>query len=306
MDITPLFSQSLESHSSRPLKAHPFDIDSINSFLQEAYRINRHIADLTKYLRSIRAPYLALGTHRSAPSNRATNRPNGSAQGPLHADKDGHMTDDERKAIEVETKDVINSLKRKITEIDRTVKVSSELAAQIAEKTRSKRGFGALGRWAAGGATVEKAPEELEQEAKDETVRVYREGVIFFLQMRLERVSELQRDMVAVRLQRTVERNKSSLYRSGVDAEMFGMGATPVNRSRFQGNTTNASAGSDLIQLDEENEKKGQDPGIASLLSPEQIQMFETEQEDMVRFYNSELLKIRYLHLISLLSLSNS
>src|ERR1700753_927702 len=156
MDITPVFSQSLESHSSRPLKAHPFDIDCINSFLQEAYRINRHIEDLTKYLRSIRAPYLALGSHRPAPSNRASNRQNGGAHGPLHGDKDGHMTDDERKAIEVETKDVINSLKRKISELDRTVKVSSELAAQIAQKTRAKRGLGALGRWAGGGAAVEK------------------------------------------------------------------------------------------------------------------------------------------------------
>jgi hypothetical protein len=204
------------------------------------------------------------------------------------------MTDDERKAIEVETKDVINSLKRKITELDRTVKVSSELAAQIAEKTRAKRGLGALGRWAAGGAAVEKAPSEVEQEAKDETVRVYREGVIFFLQMRLERVSELQRDMVAVRLQRTVERNKSSLYRSGGDSEIFGVGMMPMNKSRLAGNAANGSTGSDIIALDDEKERNDQGPGIASLLSPEQIQLFETEQEDMVRYYNSELLKIRY------------
>src|ERR1700744_6560934 len=107
MDITPLFSQSLETHSSRPLKANPFDIDSINSFLQEAYRINRHIADLTKYLRSIRAPYLALGPHRPPAPKPPTNPPKGSTQGPVTGDKDSNMTDDERKAIEVEKKDVI-------------------------------------------------------------------------------------------------------------------------------------------------------------------------------------------------------
>ena len=38
----------------------------------------------------------------------------------------------------------------------------------------------------------------------------------------------------------------------------------------------------------------GEDGGVESMLSPGQIRMFEREQEDMVKFYNSELLKIRY------------
>jgi syntaxin 18 len=294
MDITPLLAQSLSSHSSRPLLAHPFDIDTLNSFLQEAYRINRHISELTKYLRSIRAPYLALGPHRPAPSSRATGRVNG---GPAHASKDGRMTDDERKAVEQETKELINSLQRKISELDRAAKVSNELQAQLAQRTRSKRGFGVLGRWAAGGGVVEKSPEELDEEAKEETIRVHREGVIFFLQKRLERVSEKQRDMVAVRLQRTVERNKSSLYKAGVDAESSSMGMAELrmSKSRTQhGQAANGYAGADYIQLEDEKEKKDQGPGIESMLSPEQIQMFESEQEDMVKYYNSELQKIRY------------
>jgi hypothetical protein len=46
----------------------------------------------------------------------------------------------------------------------------------------------------------------------------------------------------------------------------------------------------------EEDEKGGEEEeGVESLLSPGQIRMFEREQEDMVKFYNSELLKIRFV-----------
>jgi syntaxin 18 len=291
MDITPLLSQSLANHNSA-LKAHPFDLDTLNSFLKEAYSINRALTNLTAYLRSIRAPYLALSSHRPASSSRHTTS-NGA---PKPSDKEVRsMTDVQREAVEQETKTLLDSLNRQISELDKAAQISSTLAGQIAQRTRAKRGFGGLGRWAAGGGIVQKSPDELEEEAKEETVRTHREGVIYFLRMRLARVSETQRNMVAVRLQRAVERNKSSLYKAGLSVDEFGVegGIGRVERSKM-GNGS-ASTTTDFVQLEEDQASRDNGPGIESLLSPEQIQMFQSEQDDMVTQLNSELQKIMYV-----------
>jgi syntaxin 18 len=289
MEITPLLSQSLANHNSPPLKAHPFDLDSLNSFLKEAYSINRALTNLTAYLRSIRAPYLALSSHRPAPASRPT--ANGAAQ---KTDKEVRMTDVQREAVEHETKDLLNSLNRQISELDKAAQISSTLAEQIAQRTRAKRGFGGLGRWAAGGGVVQKSPEELEEEAKEETIRTHREGVIYFLRTRLARVSEAQRNMVAVRLQRAVERNKSSLYKAGLNVDEFGVesGVGRVDRMKMGDGSASTT---DFVQLEEEQAAKDNGPGIESLLSPEQIQMFQSEQDEMVKQLNSELQKIMYV-----------
>lgn len=41
MDLTPIFNESLRAHDARPVQSHEFDIDNIDSFLREAYRIVR-------------------------------------------------------------------------------------------------------------------------------------------------------------------------------------------------------------------------------------------------------------------------
>lgn len=298
MDITSIFSQAVASHNSRPLKPHHFDIDSINAFLKEAYSINSRIIDLTKYLRSIRAPYLTLGTHRPNASTRFNNR----SEGPRNnlSEKDGNLTDGDRRAIEEDTKQLLTSLSRSIKDLSQNVHSSNELSSLARQAKRSKRTFGALGRWAAGGGEIAKSPEELEQEAKEETLFVYHEAIIWYLQMQLERVSGMQRDMIAVRLQRTVEKNKSSLYKAGIDAEGFGLGQMPIQKKRLhheKGANGSATGGNLLMLEQEEKEKSGS--GIESMLSPEQIQMFESEQEDMIKYYNSELQKIRYVLSVS-------
>ena len=60
MDITPLFRQLLASRGAPPRPPPPHDPARLNAFLQEAYRIHGHVADLARYLRRVRAPYLAL------------------------------------------------------------------------------------------------------------------------------------------------------------------------------------------------------------------------------------------------------
>jgi syntaxin 18 len=274
MDITPQLSELLAKNGSRPLTAHPFDIELLNSFLQEAYRINRHITQLTQYLRSIRAPYLALGSHRPTNTSRSQDK-----HAQANGDKESRMTDDERKAVEEESKDLIGQLSRQIRQLSEASKASSQLASHIAQQTRSKKGFGALGIWAAGGGITAKSPEELEEEAQEEAIKKHRDSVIWYLQKQLERVVERQRDMVERRLERTVEKNKSSLYKAGIDADSIG-------------NSTLSNSRAPAAAMLDETPSFASGPDIESLLSPEQIQLFESEQEDMVKYFNSELQKI--------------
>jgi syntaxin 18 len=289
MDITTLFNDDLAARNCSPTKPYTFDAESLDSFLSEAYRINGHITELTRYLRTIRAPYLALGSHRPAPSYRP--KTNGSLD---PSGKDEQITDVDRKRIEEDTKDLISGISIRIYELSENAKTESQLSAYIARKTRAKRGLGALGRWAAGGAAVPKTEEEQTEEAREEGIKLHREAVIYFLQKRLESVSKIQRNMVAVRLERTMERNKSVLYQAGIEAGPLGFGSSGIEgQPGFSG----SSYGSvNAIELEEESRER-QDRALDSLLSPEQMQMFEREQNDMVKHYNSELQKIRYVSL---------
>jgi len=285
MDITTLFSKCLPADSP-PLKDHAIELSTLNAFLQEAYRINRHISDLTKYLRSIRAPYLALGTHN--PQHTATSRHtrlNGSANSSRNQDK---ITDADRGRIEEETKGLISGLSRAIRELSDAANADVNMSAAIAERQRNKRGLGALGRWAAGGGMIAKSPEEILEDEKRETLRLHREGVLWFLQKRLEVVSEQQRSMVEVRLQRAVEKNKSMLYKAGLDSSTL-EAMPPMKIDKTGG--INGSAEKNAVEIEQE----AKEPSINDLLSPEQVQMFEEEQEDIVKYYNSELQKIRFV-----------
>jgi syntaxin 18 len=311
MDLTPLFNSSLAARqpdaNHKPLRAHPFEVDTLNSFLREAYQIHGHIADLTRYIRSIRAPYLALGpTHRAGPASSRQRHGRNNSNGGLYGrgfssnhDNSTSMTDSQRKRIEEETQSALKTISTTLRNLSQVTKQDADFKLQIAEKARSKRSLGALGRWAAGMDTVAKSPEEIEEVAIIDTERLHREAIIFYLQKRLEIVSEAQRDMVAVRLQRTVEKNKSVLYKANLgqnnaqlDALLGGQAITK-GKLTTDGGYNESSSGTRSAALREDDERK---QTLDSLLSPEQVQMFEQEQEDMVRYFNSELQKIRYVH----------
>jgi len=106
---------------------------------------------------------------------------------------------------------------------------------------------------------------------------------------------------VEVRLRRAVERNKSMLYKAGMvgDGAYKTSSGSGIGKDRLasvqgiaNGSTTAAKAA-----LQEEEQKRnnefGRGPRLEDSLSPQQIQMFEAEQEDMVKYFNSELRKIR-------------
>lgn len=169
-----------------------------------------------------------------------------------------------------------------IQRLQENTRLSSALGESLAQKKRSKAGF--LGRWAAGGGVTPKTPEEQEEADARDTINKHRDGVIWYLQRRLEGAGEMQRSMVEIRVKREVERSRSILYKARGPGLVDGTG---IGISRSSANY--------LSPTDLENEQRQERAAIESSLSPEQIQLFEREQEDMLKHYNSELDKIKYI-----------
>lgn len=131
-----------------------------------------------------------------------------------------------------------------------------------------------------------KSPEELDDEAARNSVAAHRESVIFFLQRKLEEAGRLQSGMMEVRLNREIERSKSVLYKSRVTS------AFP--RDLEENSESNSGRRKSLKR------QSGGYPGAASLvdgeepqLSQEQLQIFEEENNEMLKHYEDTLDQVR-------------
>jgi hypothetical protein len=158
---------------------------------------------------------------------------------------------------------------------------------QVALRKRAKQGLGALGRWAAGGAITAKSVEEELEEAKANTIRAHRESIIWTLQNQLEECGRFQSSMMETRLIREVEKSKSVLYNIGAS------NATTAEYSGMNGDgNTGGSAdyrGKTSYHQDESNGV------IEQQLDPEQLQLFAQENQDMLKQYEDQLDKVRYV-----------
>jgi syntaxin 18 len=152
--------------------------------------------------------------------------------------------------------------------------------AQIALKKRAKQGLGALGRWAAGGAITAKSPEEEAQEAEKKNVNVHRESVIWYLRRKLEECSRFQSEMMEIRLMREVERSKSVLYKA--------RGTMPI----MDDSSVNGGPDYRAMAADAKEEAMGE---VEQTLSPEQLQLFAQENQDMLKHYEDTLDQVRYV-----------
>jgi hypothetical protein len=278
-DITPDFNVCLKQHNSQPVLKREYDLNKINSFLQEAYAINARIADLTRHLRSIRPAYLST----AAPSRRRQ-----------AAENHGHqsirpLTNGERDAIDADAKKLLRQLNGAITNLKQAEDVRIQTADSVALSKRARGGLGALGRWAAGGAVTAKSPEEEQKEAEQKTIADARKGIFFYLDSKLEEASSIQSEMMNVRLGREVEKSKSILYKSRVsggipyaqDEDLNGPSvASPTSPKHRTRQSTNLSNG--------QSSDFQQEP-----LSAEQLQLFEEENADLLKHYEDQLDQVR-------------
>lgn len=282
MDVTVLFNEYLAAKGASPiLLQEPYEISRLNGFMRDAYRINDLLNDLVRYLRVIRSRYLVLDVHR----NRS--RLNGGRR----KDQDRPFTDQERT-------DIDNAMKTQLTQIDKGIQnlssaaeLDREVRQKLREKKEARRGFGRLGKWAAGGAPAEKSPADLEEDAKLETEKAYRDGVVLSLRMRLQQAGRVQEGIVSARLNREIERSQNILSKA--------------RSSRFQAEFPSESASLQqrgtlsAVDLDYEAEQSSRAQretlrhSLESKMSPSQLQQLQAEESTMLKHYNAELEKIQ-------------
>ncbi|OAG04033.1 uncharacterized protein CC84DRAFT_1207241 [Paraphaeosphaeria sporulosa] len=275
MDITPILNQALAAHNAQPVQPHVFRKENLDEFLKEAYRIRAHIAQLHTHLRSIRQSYLSTA---HPPRRKQIARANGAS-----ADKDAkYLTDAERNELDASAKDLLRQLSHAITNLSHTEQLRREAESQIAYKKRAKRGLGALGRWAAGGAITAKSPEEEIEEAKSNTVKAHRESIIWYLQRALEECGRFQSSMMEIRITREIEKSKSVLYKA--------RGTMPATDDYpgSNGNNTSTDYRGKSTQLPEESSTS-----VEQQLDPEQLQLFAQENQDMLKYYEDTLDQVR-------------
>ena len=167
---------------------------------------------------------------------------------------------------------------------------------QISAKKRARIG-GALLRWAEGDVAGKDARREGEISGEEQTTRMWREGVLWYLQLKLGQVGEMQRAMMTRRLEREVERSKSVLYKTkggGVQAglleeqgTMNGFGGAHGGEGGGAGGKYKGRMGA--VEMEEETKR------TEMQLSPEQLQLFAKENEDLLKHYEDTLDQVRYV-----------
>ncbi|KAI9662868.1 MAG: hypothetical protein M1821_007915 [Bathelium mastoideum] len=272
-DITPLFETCLQKHGQVRIRNQDYDVHKLDEFLKEAYSI--------AYLSVAHPPRKKQLSRNDSPTSIHTQ------------EKDPkYLTDQQRTEIDAQAKKLLRELNAAIETLLETEQQRQAIETQIALKKRARKGLGAVGRWAAGGAITAKSPEEEAAEAKANTLKMHREGVIWFLQRRLEECGRVQSEMMEARLTREMEKSKSILYKNqAIQPNDF-----PAS---FDANITNG-------QLSKGPQKSNHNPASPTAstydrtkseaeqeLSPEQLQLFEEENQGMLKHYEDTLDQVR-------------
>ncbi|XXG95098.1 hypothetical protein Hte_001358 [Hypoxylon texense] len=272
-DITPLFNGFLKEHEASTAK-YSFSLDSLDDFLKEAYRINSHITSLHADLKNIRQSYLSTAQPRktlirSAQKDRQS-RP---------------LSDREREEIDANAKKLLRELNTSIRRLADVEQARSEIESRVIQK-KFARGLGALGAWAAGGTQASKSPEHVAAEERVNTISAHRDSVLWLLRHRLQECVKTQQDMMEIRLMREMEKNRSVLAKSRrPDAPPL----TTLGNIHEAGSPVESKRrASQALPPDETRPHDS-----AGDLTEEQIQMFEKDNQDMLKYYESTLDQVR-------------
>ena len=152
-----------------------------------------------------------------------------------------------------------------------------------------------MGRWAAGGGlgVGDRSPEEGEERERGREEELWRDSVVWFLGRRLEVAGECRREMVGRRL----ERGKGVLGR--VRGEMVGgegLGGGGGGGGEYMGGGGAGGRGQagKVAAMEEEDRRQ-----IEQQLTPEQLQLFAKENQDMLKHYEDTLDQVRYANTFS-------
>jgi len=208
------------------------------------------------------------------------------ASAPLHDSQNQHLTNTQRDKIDAEAKSVLRDLHAAVNSLSQAEQVRQDAESALSQSRHKKHGFGALGQWASGGGVSSKSPQEELREAQASTLKLHREGVLWYLQQKLAECGKVQSRMMEIRLVEEVEKSKSVLYK----ARGYG-GPVPVwdeSLSAGVGKAKPRQRGNRFgISTDEF--QQGQ-------LSEDQMQLFAEENQDMLKQYEDRLDQVRFVH----------
>ncbi|KAI1634078.1 hypothetical protein F4809DRAFT_620424 [Biscogniauxia mediterranea] len=273
-EITPVFNGFLKQHEAPPTR-RSFSVSNLDDFLKEAYRINSHITSLHADLRNIRQSYLSTAQPRKtlirSAQKHGQSRP---------------LSDREREEIDANAKKMLRELNASIRGLADVEQARAEIEARVIQK-KFVRGLGALGAWAAGGVPTNKSAEHTEAEQRAGAISAHRDSVLWLLRHRLQECVKTQQDMMEIRIMREIEKSRSVLAKSR------GQGASSLNAPAVllpEASKLGGSQGKLSSNLPPEDTPSFQTTGD---LTAEQIQMFEKDNQDMLKHYESTLDQVR-------------
>ncbi|KAB5576244.1 hypothetical protein GE09DRAFT_619521 [Coniochaeta sp. 2T2.1] len=278
-DLTPAFNELLKKGGAPPTR-RSYDINNINEFLKEAYRISTLITRLHTDLLSIRQSYLSTAQPRKTHLRSRS-------QTSSHAQPQ-HLTDRDREEIDANAKSTLRDLNASIRALSEAEQLRRETATALLKKKYASR-FGV--NWASGGglAGSTKSPAQVAEEDANGQTAAHREAVLWFLRQRLGEVGRTQAGMMETRLTREMEKNRSVLAKAR--GGMVGLNDFPGMAGEM-GEVSSATRRQSVRGLPPgEEERQGQQPQYD--LTEEQRQMFEKGNQDMLKHYESTLDKVR-------------
>ena len=207
-----------------------------------------------------------------------------------------HLTDRDREEIDANAKATLRDLNASIRALADAEQLRQDTEAALLRK-KYARGLGALGTWAAGGAAavagVAKSPDHAAEEDRARQVGAHREAVLWFLRRGLQEAGRTQQGMMEARLTREMEKNRSMLAKAGGGR----IGASGANFSTgandLAGSTSTLGGTSHSVSVQEEEEEMKKRGPQQLDLTEEQRQMFEKDNQDMLKHYETTLDKVR-------------
>lgn len=284
MEVTVTFNELLKARSASTTRGALPDLDRIDSYLKEASSINRDIVNLHSELSHIRQAYLSTAAPRKIQLRKGA-----------QDNKSIYLTDADRNAVDKMAKESLQRLNLRIRILEDEEAKRHDAAMKDINR-KYGRGLRALTGWAAGGGLGQdedgaKSPEHASAIRLEMQLFVHKGTIIGYLKEKLNFTTKLQGGMMETRLAREMEKNRSILAKARSSqlppslAKEFGFddpgaGSASAPRSSAPG-----------LALDEEESRRRQDEDLD--LTDEQRQMFEKDNQDMLKHYNTALDKVK-------------
>lgn len=190
------------------------------------------------------------------------------------------LTDREREEVDANAKQMIRELNASIRAVDDAEQLRRETAAAVVRKTYGSA-LGALGSWASGGSVAAgKTVEHAAAEGRAQQTEMHRDSVLWFLRQRLEQCCRTQQDMMETRLTRELEKSRGFLAAPASDFADF------AQATRSAGGGGGGASSSDAAAA--------YGAGTEGL-TEDQVQMFEEGNQDMMKHFESALVKVQYV-----------